>query len=220
MYHTLKTLWEWAAKHNPDLVSRFRHLADYCQEADQMQKPKTGHLNRGHKSLKWLIYSLRDKLSEDELRQVFYYTLIECAVYSEEYLYNDVFVTKIAREHRHLLEKPEFNPEDYPIHQIGKWRVLVNETPANLTNLVFKRNVADIYVFRNAEKGWAGIVFDERSPRNVLAAFDIPAIFAALARRNEPWIMIGKNLIICGGPKAPENKTGITIPEMLKLLGS
>jgi hypothetical protein len=156
-------------------------------------------------------------LPEDELRQVFYYCLIECAVHGERYLYDDVFVTRIARQYRDQLAKPEFDPANYPIHQIGKWRVLVNETPQNLTNLVFKRGVADIYVF--CHDGFAGVVFDQRGS-DVLDHFSLGRLYFELlkARPNEHWVYVGKNLIMCGGKKHPHRKTSISSKELLELI--
>jgi len=214
MYHTLKTLYEWCSAHNPQLVQQFSQLKDYCYDADELNHKV--FLNRGYKSLKWLIYTLRNQLLQKEIEMIFYYCLIEANLYGEQYLYDDVFKFGIVRQYSHLLKKPKLDLSQFPIIKIGGWKVLINKSDKIITNLVFKKRMADIIIFKNPQN-WAGIVFNERDT-NVLDYFDLVGILEELKLRNEGWIRYGNNLIICGGPKAPDKTTTISTELLLTIL--
>ena len=217
MYHTLKTLYQWSAKHDPYLMGKFTHLETYCLDSDVLEHKCK--LNRGYKSLKWFIYQLRPQLPQEQLEQAYLYCLIEAAVRGENYLYDDIMKLTIAKDYRHLLEKSELDFTQYELKTIGAHKILINETPANITSLIFKRRIADCIIFRTPAESWAGIIFDVRNS-DVLDFFDINKIYAELKKRtDEPWILMN-NLILCGGPKAPGNKTSITTHELFLLLTS
>jgi len=214
-YYTLKQLYDITQKTDPDLLMRFERLKEYCYDADELYHQV--NLNRGYKSLKWLIYGLRDKISPSELQMVFHNLLIESCMGNESLLYNNVLLLPTAKRYQKYIQKPKIDLSEFPIKQIGEWRILINEGEQNITGLVFKKDIAEIIIFRNDKLQSAGIVFNERDT-NVLSYFNVPKIFIELMKRNEPWTIRGNNLIICGGPKAPENKTSITTDELFELL--
>ncbi|MEW5804854.1 MAG: hypothetical protein AB1847_22430 [bacterium] len=94
MLHTLKTLYLWCNKHNPLVLERFEKLSQYCND------PEYNGLNRGEKSLHWLIQNLRYKIMQKDLQDVFYYCLLEALVYGEDDLYTNIFRFDIARKYR------------------------------------------------------------------------------------------------------------------------
>lgn len=214
MYHTLKTLYQHAQKHSPELLARFKMLKWYCEDSDELYH--NVNLNRGYRSLKWFIFTLRDKISSDKLEEAFYFALAECQN-NEMRLYDDITSTKIyftLREHF----KQDVDLSKHEIREIGRWRVLINRTTENITALAFKRKIADIIIFRNPVLLATGIVFNERDSE-VLNHFTVSKLFTALEKL-EPggWQMIGRNLIIKGGPKATGIKSAVTGEEIFELL--
>lgn len=79
--HTLKTLYIWANRQYPALVARLPRLEDYCLNDSKKHPPYT---------LGWLIYALRARVSQEDLRGIFYYSLVESLFWGESFLYSDM----------------------------------------------------------------------------------------------------------------------------------
>lgn len=215
MYHTLKTLYENQSAKNPELLENFRHLEDYCLYADQPDKPPgIQWLNTGYRSIKWFIYSLRNEIEPGELQNLFHRLLAEAAAYrGEDWLYANILEFREAKPYKRLIKKPEFDIDDWPIEEINGWRVLINTTTQNITNFVFKDDWADIILVVSPQKHAAVILSYQRA-----GDVNLEGLYNTLLERGEAWHMVNDNLIICGGPKAPEKTTDITIDELLELL--
>ena len=72
--HNLKTLFKQVEKHYPELnqsnkTDRFQFLSSYCLESSKTLKNNNYHY--GYNSLKWLIYSLRNQISQLELERLY-----------------------------------------------------------------------------------------------------------------------------------------------------
>lgn len=223
MFHSLKSLYQHFAAHSPEAAAKFINLKDYCDDADEVFHAV--NLNRGHRSLKWAIYSLREKIEQSELEALFVSLCNEAALKNcESDLYDDILSFYAIRRYLKMLERPKFDLGEFDVRQIGKWRLLVNDSGMNLTSFIFNKNFADIIVFRNEDMQSAGVVFRAREGRNggktgILDDFDVPRMFIELSKRGEGW-KLGKegNLLACGGFKAPENRTTITTKELVQLI--
>lgn len=216
MYHTLKTLYENVERNNPSVVENFNYLQKYCTDA-YSETNGLPALNRGYKSIKWLSYVLREHLSREELEQAFV-SVCEQFANDEEQLYNNIIESDVFKKHSNLFQHKKLDMSEYEIRPIGVFKVLINESANNITNRVFKQNLADIVIFRNDILQSAGVIFDSRSKTSVISYFDISAIHSKLNRRdNEKWSLVSTNLLVCGGAKGL-NKTTITANEIYNLL--
>lgn len=86
MYHNLKSLYDLTKRFYPELVKQFTDLEDYCNENKKINRT-------GYNSLKWIVFTLRDHLTPEEMKTTFYYLLAECQN-READLYNNVMNTK------------------------------------------------------------------------------------------------------------------------------
>lgn len=211
MYYTLKTLHNWLNRYFPALANNFQDLEEYCNDADMFNHKCT--LNMGYNSLKWFIYTLRDKLSEKELQDAFYLVINEYKD-KEKDLYNKIIASKTYQEKKQFFNFV-FDANKYEYLFIKKWTVCINTTTDNISAIMFKKGIADIIIFLNDKMG--GIIFNEKDT-DVLKDFDVDKIHKLLKERQEQWEKIGNNLIICGGKKHPENKTEIKKEELIKIL--
>lgn len=210
MHHTLKSLYENINAKHPDLTAKFRLLEDYCFETGSA---KTDFLNTGHKSLKWLIYGLRDELHPGELQDLFYNLLAEAAAHrGEEWLYADINRFRNAKPYIRQIHKPIFDIDDWPVIEIYNLRTLINTTAQNITNLVFRDDWADMIIVRSPDRSGAYILNFGAAEKT-----DITPLFQELDQRNEGWIKINNNLLLCGGKKEPHNQTSLTINDLIEL---
>lgn len=216
MYHTLKSLYETSQKSNPELFENFRHLAKYCTDAyseDNGLPP----LNRGFRSLKWFCYVLRENLSQAQLESAFI-SVCEQFRDDESVLYNDITKSDAFNQYQEYFNRRLVNLSKFPVKNFNGFKILINESEENITNRVFKHNIADIIVFRNTIQQSAGIIFDQRGKSEVIKYFDVTAIHADLSKRkNEKWSLVGRNLIVCGGAKGV-NKTCVSTDELMNLI--
>lgn len=215
MYHTLKSLYNHTAKHYPKLTNEFDKLENYCYDADELHHQ--ANYNRGYNSLKWFIYSLRPHVEKKQLEDVFFALLTECTCLHEDVLFDQITCLYTYDRYKHLIAGPLVQPEDLPTIEIRGWSVLINETSENITGLAFKRKVADVIIINDRKSKSAAYVFNERDT-SVLNDFDVNWLHDQLRARGEAWHKQGNNLLICGGPKFPENTTIILISEMVELL--
>lgn len=218
MLHTLKTLYQQTSKHYPALTEQFEDLREYCMDADG--PTHSTQYYRGYGSLKWFIYVMRSIREQREIEDLFYFLLAEAAGRQNEHLlYEDIFAFKTAKQHQDELKKAgvRFEIDDYDIIDIEGFRVLLNNSGQNVTNFIFRDDHADIILGRSRRWQSAAFIFSVTSP--ALKAFDVQALHEKTNSRNgEAWAAFGGNLVICGGPKSPENKTTITMQEMIYLL--
>ena len=213
MIHNLTTLKQRETKRHPELVSRFRLLEAYTQTADNnANPPQAMYLNYGFRSLKWLIYSLRDKLPRKELQMLYHALICEALARDmEEMMYANIFELDVGLHYAKQIPRPEFNIDDWPIININNRHALLNTTTQNITNLVFRDDFADMILVRSP-KQHAAVILSRETAREV----DLQPLYDALPS-TEPWQRIGNNLLICAGPKFPDQKTGISMEELITL---
>jgi len=99
------------------------------------------------------------------------------------------------------------------IQYIGPWKVLIDDTGNGGIEKFLSGFYVDIIVFKNSEKGWAGVIFSE-TKYTLHWSFDVLSLHKALETRGESWRMPTKDKVICGGPDEPEAKTTITSSEL------
>lgn len=216
--HTCKSLWRCVRDKYPEIETYLPNTKKYCEDAERQQ-----HLlkaNRSFNSLKWAVYGLRESLQPKMLEAMFTSLLMEAALTGRESdLFNNVRSFKAFKPYEELVITPTISGETQTLP--NGTRLYINDSDFNLTSLIFNRELADVIVFRNS-KGHAGIIFRERdkdgNDTGIVEKFHIPLIFSTLAKRQESWSMVGRNLIICGGSNNPQNKTSITIEELVNIL--
>jgi hypothetical protein len=176
MKHTLKTLNNWCNKHYPEL----QHMAidSYCNESGRLKKDKTPY-HYGYNSLKWLIYSLRETLDNNQIEKLFYQILVERKALNKSFYdlehnilkfpaakqLKEKLANKPAQEMLQLAELITINIKfnNFDVNDYIKAKVIVNTTKNNLTNLIFKHINPDIIIFKNPDDGSAGYVINADS---------------------------------------------------------
>ena len=158
MYHSLKTLHQWAGKHYPALLDKFSDLSTYCQSEN-----RETNLNQGYNSLKWLVYTLRNEISSREVEDVFFYCLAEALFRKESYLYNSIRDARIVGKYSRYLKKKTINESEYELREINGWVIAVHNTGKNLTNVIFQQTTADLIIATTPAKRWAAIVIRQDS---------------------------------------------------------
>jgi hypothetical protein len=217
MHLSLKKLYERCERKSPELFGSFQHLKCYCTDAYSEDNGLPKDVNRSYKSLKWFVYVLREKIAESELEMAFNWLCNEVRD-AEMTLYKDITTTDCYANYSKYFNAERVKLSDYVIKEVNGFKLLLNESEKNISNLVFKHRYADIVIFRNENYESAGIIFDERSPSNILDYFNVPAMFVELSERmDEKWTMVGRNLIVCGGSSGL-NKTKIKIKQLIKLV--
>lgn len=94
MLHTLKTLYKWCAKHNPEIINNLTHLHDYCYNT---QLDNTN-------SLQWFIYKLRKKLPQQGIQNIFLACIKEAYLRkNENMLYCNILSLNSAKKYKSLL---------------------------------------------------------------------------------------------------------------------
>jgi len=217
MLHTCKSLWQSIKDKYPELEQYLPNVAKYCEDAERQNHMY--NYNRSFNSLKWAVYGLREVIQPKMLESFFASVLTEAAISGREHdLFNNIKSFKAFQPYDDLVITPTITGDSITINGV---RVYVNDSDYNLTSLIFKKELADVVVFRNS-KGHAGIIWREKdrdgNDTGIVEKFNIPAIFEILSKRNEHWAMVGRNLIICGGSKNPQYRTTITTTELVKLL--
>jgi len=217
MLHTCKTLWQSTKDKYPEIEHYLPNVQEYCEDAER--QPHLHNFNRSFNSLKWAVYGLREVVQPKMLEAFFAAVLTEAAVSGRESdLFNNIKSFKAFKPYEDLIITPSITGDTITINGV---RVYVNESDYNLTSLIFKKELADVIVFRNS-KGHAGIIFREKdkdgNDTGIVEKFHVPLIFLTLSKRNESWAMVGRNLVICGGSKNPQHTTTITTAELVKVL--
>lgn len=227
MLHTLGSLYQYLDARFSEVASKTRFLKAYCEDADEVFHGV--NLNRGRKSLKWFIYSIRKSISQEALQTLFVALISEAITKDKEMsLYENILTFESAKPYLFLASDRQFvlkrEMKKIRFEEIGDWRAALYEGEEILTSFVFNEGIADILIFRNPSLCSAGVAFRTREGRDggetgILDDFDIEKLFLELSKRNERWI-IGKerNLLICGGFKRPENATSILLDELSHLV--
>lgn len=70
MAHTCKSLYEKVTEKYPELANR--GLEVYCSLAGKTERLDGIHFYYGKNSLNWLVEQLSEKLTDDDMEQVFY----------------------------------------------------------------------------------------------------------------------------------------------------
>lgn len=212
--HTLNTLYAWCVKHYPELENSM--VQAYCTEAGMIDKTKS-QFNFGYNSLKWLIYSLREDATQNEIEKLFYQLMLELKSLNKSFgdLQRNILSFPASAPYRQALrQKQPFDVRRLKACRIFGARVVINDTPHNLTNLIFKQLNPDLIVFRNPETHAAGIVLNTTGLL-IESPGGIPArIYTALAERENGWQAIGTpfNLFI---NKSDEYTSGLYIEDLL-----
>jgi hypothetical protein len=106
---------------------QFQHLEAYCMHADRNDRPpEIKYLNTGHRSLKWLVYGLRDHIHPGELQNLFHNLLAEAAAYrGEDMLYANILEFRNAKAYKQEIPKPNFDIDEFPQMEINGLRTVI-----------------------------------------------------------------------------------------------
>ena len=153
--HNLKTLFKQFSKHYPELADHnenYSFLQLYCHESEKAIKSKKLHF--GYNSLKWIIFSLRNDISKDDLERLF-----------KNLMFQFFLLNKTPHDIQYnILSFPEshYYKEDLQIEnrweslinkleesRIGPFPVIINSTGQNLTNKIFQNINPEIIIGAN-----------------------------------------------------------------------
>lgn len=98
MLHTLRTLYDFAAKHYPEFVDYLPRLRDYCYHTKYDQ---TG-------SLRWFMYKIRNRFPQREVQSIFIALLQEASLKNTtDIFYHDVMSLRIAQKYAQIIQAPK-----------------------------------------------------------------------------------------------------------------
>lgn len=220
MKHNLRTLYEWIVKHNPIISDPF--LERYCVEGEKINK-ETSYFY-GYNSLKWLIFSLRDEYDNRQLQKLFFSIATEyiAARKSPESIQFEILNYYGTVELKSKLkQKKSTDLSNVETIQIGRWKVAINESENNLTNLIMRNMQPDILVFRNQEKQAAGIALKTNGEIHINHQNAMKNIFNRLSEIEPGWTALtdqkGINLLINHGLPAGKSSS-ISVDELLSVI--
>lgn len=202
----------------PDAVLK---LADYCRRADRLDLSRQ---EAAPGSLKFTIRRLRAVATDGYQVWRAFRVLADAIAGGEEgllYRGGPEYLTRTLPEFRGLFSAPIRRLKDLPIKllSLDGLVVAINESDFNVANEVFDRYPeVDVLIFRSPTHGWAGFI-KRSQEREVPISFE-PLL--ALLRRAEPeagWFLHASgNVLICGGPKAPQHSSGLPPEALLEFL--
>jgi hypothetical protein len=158
MKHTLQTLYAWIEKHAEPLAQY--HIGDYCKQSGKIKKNNQYHY--GYNSLKWLIYSLREQLSQDEIQNLFWNVLSERKSMNRSLhdLQHNIRSFRSVSPYQDLLTENQPDLSDVVKIKIEKYTFFLNPTNQNLTSILIGKENADMVFFVNPDNGDAGVVIN------------------------------------------------------------
>jgi len=187
----LLPLLESIQKLQPKLVSGFIH--DYFSWADKRQETKPFFY--GKWSLKWALSIILPGLSPVEQKTLIHhlitelYTIDDC----EDTVQFNALKLIALRPWKQMLneQKKEINVKKLPYITTGNNFILVqNDTPNNLSSLIFRKTKADLIVSVNPETNAAAISFRMNSKINQLDGFRA-YLLNTLQKSEDGWKTLG-----------------------------
>jgi len=91
---TLRNLWEWISKKDPQLAYKFKNLERYCLTQNH-------GLNIGKFSLSWFIWTMNAQ--NKSIYEIFQILLYEANLRGESLLYNDIFALNTAKRYKKII---------------------------------------------------------------------------------------------------------------------
>lgn len=149
MKHTLKSLYELIGKKYPELKDE--KIYQYCNNTSS-----TSLYHYGYNSLKWAVLKLRETVSDYDLKDFFYRILLEskCLNKSFEDLQNNILSYPASARYKSML-KGSINlytiVEDLNTIELYGYKILLNDTPHNLTKIGLGEYGFDGIIFKHQE---------------------------------------------------------------------
>lgn len=190
MKHTLKTLYAWIEKHAQPLTQY--NIGEYCKQSNEIKKNKQYHY--GYNSLKWLIYSLREKLSRDEIQNLFWDVLSERKSMNRSLhdLQRKILSFRSVKPYLDMLNENRTDLSKLVKVRFNGYTIFLNPTNQNLTSILIGKKNADMVIFKNPDNGDAGVVVNTSGKlideTKLLADF-----YFELGKTEDGWAAINKS---------------------------
>jgi len=176
----------------PHLVTPF--IADYFHWADHPGQDKPYFY--GKWSLKWALASITEAgATEVQLKTAMHHILLQLQNNpnpEDTVQFNAMELVALSPWKRELnRRKIDIDVKQLPAFFAGSFKFIINDTPNNLTNIIFRRTNTDAIIARNPETLAAAIILRTNSKINNLAGFK--AYLTDTLTTSEPgWKTIGQ----------------------------
>lgn len=213
--HNLKTLFQQLDKHYSELKNypNYSFLEDYCNESGKTHKKKNYHF--GYNSLKWIIFSLRSNIHQEEIERLFKNLIFQFFIldksphdlqykissFPEAYYYKDLLDTdNSSKNYLNKLKETK----------IGPFPVIINTTGQNLTNKIFTNyNPEIIIAANNTQSSKKALIFKSNGYLATKEQNILSEIYKELIEKESGWTDISQedsfNLFINNESSLNEN---------------